>query len=290
MPFLCLKNLIKKSRRPQKSYIDNPPYAKRVSCSISHLKGSLTLEATLTLPLFIAGIIAFIFLIQSVLVQMRIGKALFNQVMKISGYAFYVDGIGIPDMAGNIIETAYIKKAVIDEVGSEFLDNSYIVGGKDGIYVNYLKEYTEGILDVELVYRMEVPFNLFGIEPVTYTTRARCHTWIGSDSDNTVEDTEYGYITANGGVYHMFSDCTYLVMSISYSDPDKLDSKYKPCLNCCEEEVDYEKVFYTKYGERYHSTVLCGNLHRNVFTIEIEKAVEKYELCTRCEKRLNYGD
>ncbi len=284
MSFLYLKIIKYKQMTPYKFWY-NPPSTKRAFSTASHLKASLTLEATITLPLFIAGIIAFIFLIQAVQVQMRIEKALFNQTMKISGYAFYVDGVGVPGEAGNFVETSIIRKAVIDEVGEEFLNNSYIVGGKDGIYVNFIKEYREGILDVELVYKMEVPFNLFGIKPVTYTTRAVCHTWIGGRSDDLVDETEYAYVTPNATVYHSYSDCTYLVMPVSTASYSELDKKYKACSSCCEENIIYTNVYYTQYGERYHSTVLCSNLHRNVFMIELDKAAKQYELCSRCSKR-----
>ena len=286
MPFLY--NIIVKKQMTTYKKIKKIPPSKRVSCIASHLNGSLTLEAILTLPLFISAMIAIIFFVQSTVVQMRIQKALFNQTMKISGYAFYIDEVGLGNGGAQIVETAYIKQAVISEVGKGYLDNTYIVGGSDGINVNYIKEYEDGILDVELVYKMRVPFNLFGIKPVSFTTKLICHTWVGEESQSNSEETEYAYITPNGVVYHIYSDCTYLVMTLETGTVSLLESDYDPCNICCEDAAVYKNVYYTKYGERYHSTMLCSNLHRNVFMVEMEKAVYEYELCTRCEKRKIY--
>ena len=150
----------------------------------------------------------------------------------------------------------------------------------------------KGILDAELDYSMDIPFNLLGFPSIRFSSRLRCHTWIGNTSGNEVQSSDVVYVTANGEVYHLYSDCSYLVSSIKNCKgteiADKRNSsgeKYRPCQLCCKDNEEPVTAFYTDYGNRYHSQSLCSNLHSNVFSVDKNKAQENYRLCSKCEKR-----
>ncbi len=261
----------------------------------SHLSGSLTLEAALVMPLFIAALTAFIFLIQAAHVQSVIQTSLFNQTMKMSGYAYYINRADIQNNFEQIIESGYIKQAVISEIGTDYLDNTYIVNGSSGIHLNLLKDCEDGIIDVELMYEMENPFNLPGLKPLKFSVRAVCHAWIGADDENDdVQTGDYVYVVPNATVYHLYSDCSYLTVAVMSCEPEQIHDKrnesgaiYYPCERCCENEDLYGKAYYTAYGTRYHSTTVCPNLHRNVFMMDAEEAEKKYNLCSKCERKQN---
>ena len=249
------------------------------------INASLTLEAALVLPVFLAALVAVVFFLQAIQVQSRLQQSLYNQVKKVSGYAYYMN---IADMS----DQEYVKYAVINEIGRDYLENSVITGGSSGIHINFLVDAKKGILDAELDYSMDIPFNLLGFPSIRFSSRLRCHTWIGNTSGDEVQSSDVVYVTANGEVYHLYSDCSYLVSSIKNCKgteiADKRNSsgeKYRPCQLCCKDNEEPVTAFYTDYGNRYHSQSLCSNLHSNIFSVDKNKAQENYRLCSKCEKR-----
>lgn len=83
----------------------------------------------------------------------------------------------------------------------------------------------KGILDAELDYSMDIPFNLLGFPSIRFSSRLRCHTWIGNTSGDKDQSNDVVYVTANGEVYHLYSDCSYLVSSIKIAKVQKLRIK-----------------------------------------------------------------
>ena len=265
---------------------------KRAAYITSVCKGSLTLEASLVLPFLIAVFTAFIFLIQAIQIQIQLQKALYNQAMNVSGYAYYMNTAGMDNMAENMLEAEYVKYSVINELGADYLDKTSIVNGSKGIKTVYTLEADEGILDVALKYEMEVPFNLFGIKPLSFIVRARCHMWTGANDEDKESEFDMVYVAATGSVYHIYEDCSYLVSTIEDCKISEIENlrnasggKYYPCAVCCGEDAKSSIVFYSKYGTRYHLSPLCRCLHSDVFVMEREKAEEKYGLCSKCKGR-----
>lgn len=300
MLFFLEKSKINKKEKMQKGYPlyqDSSPdrYNNTQEKRVFHaafFKGSLTLEASLVLPLFIAGIVAMLFFLQVIQVQMHLQKALFNQTMKVAGYTYYVDKAEIIDSIDGFFEAEYIKTAVINEAGKDYIENSYIVNGVSGIKLNLSNVTDEGIIDASLQYKMKVPFDLFNIGEITLVSRARCHTWIGDSQSAATENEEYVYMTEHGSVYHTYKDCTYLVSNIESCLFTQIDSKrnksgaiYYSCALCCREGYHGSVVYYTNYGTRYHASAVCSNLKSNIYTVTLDSVKGKYELCSKCAKR-----
>ena len=266
---------------------------KRASCAALRLIASMTVEAALSVPLFVAGIVAILFVLQIMQLQLHMQKALYNQAMKVSGYSYYLTVADLSYKAEQVLQEEYVKSAVIKEVGKDYLDNSYIVNGSKGIYLNLTGNPEKGWIDVALQYNVKVPFDLLGIGKLKMVSRARCRTWVGKDADTDDKSFEKVYMTAGGSVYHTHKDCTYLVSKIYSCDVGEISekrnadgSKYYACKLCCAEgNSGLKKVYYTQYGERYHSSAVCSNLHSNIFTIAKSDAEQKYRLCSKCEKR-----
>jgi phosphoribosylanthranilate isomerase len=63
------------------------------------INASLTLEAALVLPVFLAALVAVVFFLQAIQVQSRLQQSLYNQVKKVSGYAYYMN---IADMSEQV--------------------------------------------------------------------------------------------------------------------------------------------------------------------------------------------
>lgn len=80
------------------------------------INASLTLEAALVLPVFLAALVAVVFL-QAIQVQSRLQQSLYNQVKKVSGYAYYMNIADMSEQVEQIMQAEYVKYAVINEIG-----------------------------------------------------------------------------------------------------------------------------------------------------------------------------
>ncbi len=271
---------------------DNFNREERAPYAAFMFKGSLTVEASLVLPLFIGAIVSLLFFIQAIRINVHIQKAVYNQTMKIAGYAYYINVPEPPVVVENLFEAEYIKGCVINELGTEFMDNPYLVNGRYGFLLNFTNIFDEGIIDVALQYKLKVPFDLFGVGEVPFVARARCKTWAGADIGRTEWDTEMVYVTKYGEVYHNNKSCTFIksdVMNCAKAKVILLKNEsgewYQPCSLCSEGNPSYIAiVYYTKYGNRFHINENCSNLKSNVFSIEKETAIKKYRPCSKCAK------
>ena len=264
--------------------------SKRASYATLFLKGSLTVEASLVFPFFIGAVVALLFFIQAIQIQIQIQKALYNQTMKVTGYGYYVDSVELGTQAENLLEVSYIKLMVIEELGDDFFEGNCIVNGKKGFVLDLTNAFEKGVVDVALGYSLKVPFDIFGLGKLNFVARARCKTWTGVDTTKTEWDTNMVYMTSHGEVYHVDKDCSYIKSDISSCDLEEVEKlrnasggKYYVCSLCGDtKQVSNKTVFYTMYGNRYHLSEYCSNLKNNVFAIEREVAEKKYRRCSRC--------
>lgn len=293
--FSVEKNMIK--RKDQTSYYHSPPDAvnedwriERASYVTSFNRGSLTVEASLVLPLFIFGVTTLIFLIQVMQIQIQIQKTLYNETMKVTGYGYYLNSAEMSVEAENFLSVRYIKLKVIEALGDEFFENNTIVKGKKGFVLYFTNISEEGMVDVVLLYSLKVPFDIFGVGKLDFIARAKCAVWTGTNVDTTEWDVNMVYMTMHGQVYHCDRACTYIKSDISECWIDEIDGvrnssggKYYPCNFCSDGNDNFSgKVYFTQYGTRYHKVEYCGNLKSNVFAIEEDEAKEKYSACSKC--------
>lgn len=271
---------------------------RRASYAALNWNGSLTLEAAFVIPLFVLAIVALMFFIQAIQIQVRVQKALCNQTVKTAGYAYYINETGIPDIPENFLEAEFVKACVVNELGEDFFENAYIVKGKKGFTLNISNIADKGIIDVALQYYMKVPFDIFGIGKIPFVARARCRTWTGDGSSKETWNTQMVYVTAKGTVYHIQRECTYIKSDISSCEYTEIGNKrnssgaiYYLCNQCSDTKItDSSKAYYTKYGTRYHLQYYCHNLQNNVFAVDINEAEKKYKSCSKCSNGVNEND
>ena len=295
--FPLLKNRLSK-RKGRASFHDSPPdqideASGEERASHAALKGSLTIEASIVLPIFVMAIMVLIFFVQAIQMQVQIQKALFNQTMKTAGYSYYLSQAEMPTEAEKFFESEYIKLNIINELGDGFFKNGYIVNGKNGFILNFTNISDEGVVDIALQYRMQVPFDIFGVGKLNFIARARCRTWDGKYSDITGSQGKMVYVTPYGEVYHISKNCSYIASSIKNCNYAEIGEKrnlsgaiYYPCQRCTESKIPItvQLVYYTDYGTRYHLDTICSNLKNNVFAISESVATEKYRQCSKCSE------
>ncbi len=133
---------------------------------------------------------------------------------------------------------------------------------------------------VSLVSPMSItPFiNEMGFHGAYTTVTAKCRKWTGYDTAGSTyeeKEDEYVYMTENGSVFHRSRDCSHLKITVQVINPDDLKmarnesgERYKPCEKCGNGATT-GLYFVTKQGNRYHNSVNCSGLKRNIKTVKL---------------------
>ena len=119
------------------------------------------------------------------------------------------------------------------------------------------------------------------------TQSAVCRPWIGFTELEILET--YVYITPEGSVYHLFSDCTHLKLSIRqelFWGIEKLRNlygeKYSRC-ELCRDDFGM-MVYVTSEGNRYHAARNCSGLKRTIRQVPMSQVAGRSK-CLRCSGR-----
>ena len=108
--------------------------------NLQKAKGSITVEATLVLPIFFFSVMAFVYFFQIMWIQERVNTGLWETAKEISQYScVYEDFCGEQGSDGNravaerLIAGALTGERMKNYISAEFLENSCVVGGAYGI-------------------------------------------------------------------------------------------------------------------------------------------------------------
>lgn len=245
-------------------------------------RGSMTVEAALVVPVFFFAMLCFVYLFEIMAVRTEVRGALYCAGKEI-GEQCYVSPI---------LSAASLKSRIVSHMGSKRIEKSLIKDGVQGIhcYKTLVNEKT-AVMQLSVEYEIQLPVPLFQLPAVTYEERFRLKGWTGEvkESDEKEEETEVVYITENGTVYHKEMSCTYLEVRvrgiIAHTIGDARNAsggKYYEC-ELCGKGSHYGILYVSEYGTRYHTTLSCSKIKRNVYAVPLEDAKGR----KGCEKCVN---
>ena len=244
------------------------------------LKGSITVEASLAVPLFFFAVICLIYLFEIMAVQtsVRSGLQYAGRIAMQESYPVQV------------LNTDSIEENMIDAIGAERLERSIIIGGSSGIDCSDSSmSLRTGIGKLTAEYRIRLPIPLFSIDGIVRSDSIRIKAWTGYEKEylGSSEETIV-YVTETGLVYHRDYHCTYLDLSIRIVSADNIaemrnegGGKYYACSIC--NAAGAGSVYVTDNGNRYHKTMGCSGLKRTVYAVPLSEVLGK-GACKRCGK------
>lgn len=279
---------IKEERRQIRAMINNYKLplpenerktSKRASVSTS-AKGSITVEAAMAVPIFFLAVVCLLYLIEMMAVQTAVRSGL-----QYAGKKMAQECAIAPFMT-----VSGLEKDVVEGIGAARLERSIVEGGSAGIDCSRSQISSRtGIANLQATYKICVPIPLFHIKPVNCSVNMKVKAWTGYEKEgfgDTDEDTVY--IAETGIVYHRDYHCAYLdltIMSVSNAQLETMRNssggKYHACEHCHPQNTG--SVFITKYGNRYHSSILCSGLKRTVYAVPLSEAAGK-GACSKCGK------
>lgn len=250
----------------------------RTSSFVSSVKGSITVEAAIAVPVFFLAVVSLLYLMEMMAIHTAVRCGLQYAGKKLAEEA-YVAQVLLPSR---------IENDVIYAIGPDRLERSIVVDGSTGIQCDGSRMSIQtGIAELEAVYQVRIPIPMFGIAPITCKESMRIKAWTGYERDEFGgSDDEMVYVTETGIVYHRDYHCSHLDLSIHMTTKEKAEKlrnesggKYHPCEHCV--DSDRGLVYITDYGDRYHASLSCSGLKRTVYAIPLSEAVGK-GACSKC--------
>ncbi len=272
----------------------------------------------MVLPLFFLVLAGFLFYFQLMTLQLRLASGLEQTGQQIAK-VYHLDnvipdiffgkesgdeeGIGqkIKEYGGELVvfglTGVFLKNALLEYAGEDFLDESCIKNGSDGMICFVLAE--EQTLELRVTYQVTIPFLPGEYITIPVTQRVVRRMWVGvaaePEADNLEEpEAEEAqvtvYVTRYGTVYHLYRSCSALKRSIRSCGYASIGQQrnnqgacYEPCSQCIRGNAN-AIVYVTLDGRRYHNSISCQALQRYIEEIPVEEAGDK-RLCSYCRKR-----
>ncbi len=238
--------------RKEKGSLPNQPETggERISLSPFHnfQKGSMTVEASCIIPLFLLCMAGFLMfgnhLLEAISVQTQLAYEAKMEAIQYSEY-WWKNTKGEGQEIGSMISKE--KKTEFSKIG--------FIGGFTWIQRFHVRTWT-------------------GRNPDLYWE------WEGEG-----KETETVYIALNGEVYHTDPQCSHIHLSIRSILDSQLDQlrndngeKYHACELC---GGGSGSVYITDSGNRYHSSLKCSGLKRSILEIPLIQ-MEGLRPCSRC--------
>ncbi|MCI8514632.1 MAG: hypothetical protein HFI93_08440 [Lachnospiraceae bacterium] len=253
---------------------------KRTEKAFVSFSGSLSLEAAFVLPMvlfFFMTLFSFFTILQ---VQIKVQRVMETAVSKAAGAALYQTDTPLSNQAISLwyIEQS-IQRSLKDLPGFASLDFS-------GSEV----DWEQALADIKVTYSMRATTALFPMPSLKLSQRCRRKLWIGllwQGPEGEGGKETIVYITKDGTVYHRSMECTYLRLStksISLSevgDCRNISGEiYRSC-ELCRPDQGVGGVYITNTGNRYHGSLSCRGLKRQVRAVPITEVEDKGP-CSRC--------
>lgn len=269
-------------------------FGRAVPFASYRLKGSLTIEASIALPVFTFICICMIFFCQIFMIHSEVQGSLFRAARYISGNLMLVQ-VGFEN---NLMTNETAEKVIcvasagqkVKEYSKEFLDECICLEhGADDLQFWY-STVSDEYVDLIVNYRVRLPF-AFGLgASFPIVQRCRMRTWTGMSGEESAQVQDMVYITNHASVYHVSEQCTHLKLTISQIPISQLEhvrnihgGKYSACSNCVGNQSAENSVYIAEDGDKYHNRIDCGGLKRYIQKITMEEA-KGMQPCMRCGK------
>lgn len=247
-------------------------------CRNKKWKGSFTVEAAVVFPVFLYGMFVIMEILDIYRVQALVRSSIHESAMELAG-SFYKNEV--ENMDGESVFCILYGKKNLPELGKRIK----ISLGR----TTCEKEKIHMVADIE--YHFWMPF--FVRKAIHTTSSCIVYCWKGWDG--TMLDGKNGdlkqmvYVTEYESVYHTSSFCTHLNLEINHTTKDKIGlfrnkygEKYHPC-EICGKKGGESVVYYTKTGNRYHTSTRCHGLTRKVVMTDRLQVKDRSQ-CERCRE------
>lgn len=242
-------------------------------------KASVSVEASVALPIFLFCFLEILSLFNYLSVY---SMMLYNMKTVAEPAAVYASET-------EDITASYLCMQLLGKCRNTLCEK-IIKNGSLGIsFLGSSVDYTAAEVDLLAHYTVKPLISFAGTE-LKLTNRYYTRLWTGAGKNSEGVGEIYVYVAQNGTVYHLQEDCAYLKLSISTVQASEIEkvrnsvgAVYAACTKCCNEGNKAAAYYVTKYGERYHESIICSGLKRTIYCFKKEEA-GNLPPCSKCGK------
>lgn len=238
----------------------------------SFLKGGMTFEGCLVLPLFLFCMGTLLYGIEIVRFQSDAWEAMHQ--------------------AGSrscLLSCEAAGDTVMEYLDRQLLPYLCVKQGRRGVHVIENKE-KNGEIELTVSYQIRPFLFRFPIGNISASDSFYGHDFKGyrggGFAGENTETEKYVYVTETGSKYHFSENCTYLRVTVQAVRSGELSDKrntsgekYDSCERC--KPAGRGMVYLTEWGNRYHESPNCSALKRNVFVIPLSCRGNR-TACSKC--------
>lgn len=256
-------------------------------------KASMTVEASLALPVFLFAFLNLLSVIEIYRFQSNLSMAMHTTVkeMAVYGHAYSqmredpnrLESYGLTYLYG----AGRVKSCLPDD----YLARIPVKDKYAGIDWTKSDMSTNRCIDLVATYHAKSMVGAVGKFEIPMYCRMYTKIWNGYEIPlvKNQENTEkIVYVTPDGEAYHTTKSCSYLRLSIRAVDKRSVGklrnqdgSIYYPCSLCGNKNNN--TVFITLYGTNYHSTMGCSGLKRTIHAVPLSQVGGRHQ-CSKCGK------
>lgn len=259
---------------------------------VSLFRGSITVETAIVLPIFLFAMLSVLMFCEAIRLSDNISVILAQNAKELSMYSYakkYVGDVPAGRLGNIVFSSTYVKNSTIQGLKKKNQQGDLIAGGYSGIVCLQSKAGENEIIDLIASYQVSLPYSFLGQGEFKCIDRARVRAWTGYD--NTQKEgidagEEIVYITKDSEVYHRERNCRHLnikviqaLVSEMREKRNRNGGKYYACNFCGEAKRGV--VYLTEYGDKYHASVSCSRLKRDVYPV-LRSEVQGRRLCKTC--------
>jgi hypothetical protein len=240
--------------------------------------GSFTVEAAMTIPLFLFAVVIILgfFPVMKVQMQVTAGLSYTSRMLAISCQDTEEPQKLVYLAKGRILFQSYFKE--------QGFDGDRINGKLAGVSL-LESDFSGDYITLRASYRIKLPISFWKIKNLPVKQCVRSRKWTGANPDEETGEDGYVYVTPRGSAYHKSTSCSYLdlsIQSVTTAQLQTLRNKdgaiYYPC-SCYQSGAT--SVYITDYGTQYHSSLGCPGLKRSVYKISRDQIGSRHP-CNKC--------
>lgn len=265
------------------------PFCKRISQAVQlkKLSASITVETALVLPIFIFVFISLIYFSTVIQYTNCVQEGL-HEAAKEMAEKSYVLSSGNSNLTSSKLSGVALSETYVRSYVNKYLSSVYMSPGS----ISYIRSNFSGdIIDIVAEEKIEIPYSFFNTNSLYLLERARVHAWTGYSGNENItansSNEEIVFITDSGSVYHKNRGCYHLKVTPRPVSAEAIENerssggaKYYPC-EYCSKNTPSSVYYVTDYGNRYHTSVNCGAITRNIQAIKLSE-VGNRRPCKTC--------
>ena len=251
------------------------------------VRGALTAEAAIVVPIFLLSVISLIRLIFLVVFAMRVQM---YSDKSLEEYYFLDHAVNKEAIVAQTPSEIAIRGMLLMHLGEESVVGQHLFLSILGLDVSFEEKEDPNLVVMDVTYSPAI------LRIPGYTLRKKVSTRVVSSkwegrayASKPQEDTRYCYITPRGEDYHLSTECPYLDLSVKMVSVSGIGGCrnssghiYKKCSVC----NDCSSVcYYTEHGEYYHSSPGCNALKRTINRVPLSEC-SGYRPCPKCVSSL----